>query len=94
MLISFVCAECGTRTSKICRKLSYYKGIVIMQCQGEEKTGCMKWHLMADNLHWFTDDQFLVENILNKSRNDPESLKKEVLEILKKRKENETNQNE
>ena len=82
MLVSFVCEKCGTRTSKVCRKKSYYEGIVIMQCQGENKQGCMRWHLISDNLQWFTDNQFLIDELMTKYGSDPDRLREEVLKMV------------
>ena len=88
MLISFVCDKCGTRTSKVCRKSSYYKGIVIMQCQGESKEGCMRWHLMSDNLQWFTDNQYLIDDLMTKYSGDPQGLKQQVAKLVEQKFEN------
>lgn len=50
MQITFTCTVCNTRNSRRFSKLSYEKGIVIVECDG-----CRNNHLIADNLGWFPD---------------------------------------
>ncbi|XP_025204514.1 DNL-type zinc finger protein-like [Melanaphis sacchari] len=50
MQITFTCAVCNTRNTRRFSKLSYEKGIVIVECDG-----CSNNHLIADNLGWFPD---------------------------------------
>lgn len=50
MQIHFTCTVCNTRNSRRFSKLSYEKGIVIVECDG-----CSNNHLIADNLGWFPD---------------------------------------
>lgn len=48
--IVFTCTVCNTRNSRRFSKVSYEKGIVIVECDG-----CGNNHLIADNLGWFPD---------------------------------------
>lgn len=48
--IVFTCTVCNTRNSRKFSKVSYEKGIVIVECDG-----CGNNHLIADNLGWFPD---------------------------------------
>ncbi|XP_025416480.1 DNL-type zinc finger protein-like [Sipha flava] len=50
MQITFTCKVCNTRNSRRFSKVSYEKGIVIVECDG-----CKNNHLIADNLGWFPD---------------------------------------
>jgi len=50
MHISFTCTVCNTRNHRQFSKISYEKGIVIVECNG-----CSNNHLIADNLGWFPD---------------------------------------
>jgi len=50
MQISFTCTVCNTRNHRQFSKISYEKGIVIVECDG-----CNNNHLIADNLGWFPD---------------------------------------
>lgn len=50
MQIMFTCKVCNTRNQRMFSKLSYEKGIVIVECDG-----CGSNHLIADNLGWFPD---------------------------------------
>jgi len=48
MQIAFTCTVCNTRNHRQFSKISYEKGIVIVECDG-----CKNNHLIADNLGWF-----------------------------------------
>eukprot|EP01139_Manchomonas_bermudensis_P000245 Amastigsp_a238_73.p2 type:complete len:131 gc:universal Amastigsp_a238_73:633-241(-) len=51
LMIVYTCAVCETRSMKVFSKHSYYKGVVLVRCDG-----CQSLHLVADNLHWTNAD--------------------------------------
>eukprot|EP01083_Nonionella_stella_P037002 100911_1 len=78
LLVSWICANCGTRCAKHCRKESYYKTLVIMRCDD-----CRKWQLMSDHLHWFKDDMFEIEKLLEQSDQDPDpQIREKIVNII------------
>lgn len=48
--LMFTCKKCNSRNNKLISKQAYYKGVIIVICDG-----CENKHLIADNLNWFTD---------------------------------------
>jgi protein import protein ZIM17 len=56
MALVFTCGRCNTRSMKKFTRLSYEKGVVIIQCPG-----CKSLHLVADNLGWFGDEKNIEE---------------------------------
>lgn len=78
LLLSWLCANCGTRCAKHCRKKSYYESLVIMRCDE-----CRKWQLMSDHLQWFKDDAFEIQQLLeqNDKKDDP-AIKQKIVEII------------
>ncbi|KAL8518034.1 hypothetical protein ACS0TY_009357 [Phlomoides rotata] len=48
VLMVFTCGVCDTRAIKSFRRESYDKGVVLVRCDG-----CNKTHLIADRLGWF-----------------------------------------
>lgn len=65
MVASFVCKKCDTRNTKKFSKLSYQKGIVLIQCEG-----CKGYHLIADNLGWFEDTDVNIEEMMKRKGED------------------------
>lgn len=60
MTIILTCTVCNNRFSRTFSKISYEKGIVIVECNG-----CNNNHLIADNLGWFPDTGYKnIEEIL------------------------------
>ncbi|KAH8554564.1 DNL zinc finger-domain-containing protein [Umbelopsis sp. PMI_123] len=59
MLIGFTCKVCNERSHHVMSKLSYTKGVVLIECPG-----CQNRHLIADNLGWFRDGKTTVEDLV------------------------------
>eukprot|EP00483_Globobulimina_turgida_P011954 UN11976 len=80
LLLSWICANCGSRCAKQCRKKSYYETLVIMRCDADD---CRRWQLMSDHLHWFKDDSFEIQKLLqqNDETEDPQ-IKKKITDII------------
>ena len=68
-MMMYTCAVqgCGSKQARTFSKDSYYKGVVLVRCDG-----CDNLHLIADNLGWFEKDgvhrgnKVNIETILNK----------------------------
>lgn len=58
MVMVFTCTKCDTRAAKAFSRHSYERGIVIVRCPG-----CDSNHLVADNLGWFGDKSFNIEQL-------------------------------
>jgi mitochondrial protein import protein ZIM17 len=58
MAIVFTCTKCDTRSAKTFSRQSYENGIVLIRCPG-----CKNLHLVADNLGWFGEDKFKIEDL-------------------------------
>ena len=66
-----------------------------MRCDNEE---CKKWQLMSDHLHWFKDDAFEIQKLLEENDTNPDpQLQKKLMDIIntvKQRNSEETEQME
>ena len=53
LMMMYTCAVqgCGSKQARTFSKDSYYKGVVLVRCDG-----CDNLHLIADNLGWFEKD--------------------------------------
>ena len=62
LMIMFTCDhnKCGTKQARTFSKDSYYKGVVLIRCEG-----CNNLHLIADNLGWFEKDGVYRGNNVN-----------------------------
>lgn len=63
-MIMFTCKKCDTKQSKFFTKNAYHQGVVLIRCEG-----CSAFHLIADNLGWFSDDKINIETIM-KEKNE------------------------
>lgn len=51
-----------------------------MRCDNKE---CNKWQLMSDHLHWFKDDAFEIEQLLQQNDENPDpDFKKRIMDII------------
>ena len=52
-MMMYTCTHngCDTKQARTFSKDSYYKGVVLLRCEG-----CNNLHLIADNLGWFSND--------------------------------------
>ncbi|OAD73528.1 hypothetical protein PHYBLDRAFT_95282, partial [Phycomyces blakesleeanus NRRL 1555(-)] len=62
IMIGFTCKVCDERSQHVMSKLSYTKGVVLIQCPK-----CENRHLIADNLGWFRDTKVNVEDLMKEN---------------------------
>lgn len=79
--LMFTCEECKTRNTKLITKLAYYKGVVIVICDG-----CDNKHLIADNLDWFSDmkGKKNIEDIMAEKGETVQKIISEDIELIAK----------
>ncbi|XP_050677815.1 DNL-type zinc finger protein-like [Leptidea sinapis] len=79
--LMFTCKKCSARNSKLITKLAYYKGVVIVICDG-----CENKHLIADNLNWFSDmnGKKNIEDIMAEKGETVQKILSEDLEYIAK----------
>lgn len=77
--LMFTCKKCNTRNTKYITKQAYYKGVVIVICDG-----CENKHLIADNLNWFTDmnGKKNIEDIMAEKGETVRKITSEDLEFI------------
>ena len=85
MMIVFTCTVCENRTVKRFTKLAYTKGIVIVQCNG-----CLKHHLIADNMGWFDDGAVNIEEIMRAKGEEVQRSEVHIEELVAQSGSNET----
>ncbi|XP_068617273.1 uncharacterized protein [Battus philenor] len=77
--LMFTCKKCNVRNTKLITKLAYYKGVVIVICDG-----CENKHLIADNLNWFSDmnGKKNIEDIMAEKGETVQKIMSEDLEFV------------
>ncbi|CAG5003752.1 unnamed protein product [Parnassius apollo] len=77
--LMFTCKKCNVRNTKIITKLAYYKGVVIVICDG-----CENKHLIADNLNWFSDmnGKKNIEDIMAEKGEEVQKIMSNDLEFI------------
>ncbi len=58
-LIMYTCKVCNNKSARTFSKDAYQKGVVIIRCEH-----CKNYHLIADNLHWFSENKINIEDII------------------------------
>ncbi|MES1923392.1 hypothetical protein MHBO_004958 [Bonamia ostreae] len=65
--IMFSCGECRRHMTKSFSKQAYENGYVMIKCDG-----CDGMHLIADNLKWFSERTWRIDQVIKKEREDLE----------------------
>jgi hypothetical protein len=58
-LIMYTCKVCNNKSARTFSKDAYQNGVVIIRCEH-----CKNYHLIADNLHWFSENKINIEDII------------------------------